>query len=58
MTTVLDVQRFKEEGRRFAVLTAYDYLSAKILDEAGIPDPARRRQPGHGHARLHDHRCR
>ncbi|HSS94769.1 MAG TPA: 3-methyl-2-oxobutanoate hydroxymethyltransferase [Candidatus Dormibacteraeota bacterium] len=37
MTTVLDVQRFKEEGRRFAVLTAYDYLSAKILDEAGIP---------------------
>jgi 3-methyl-2-oxobutanoate hydroxymethyltransferase len=37
MTTVLDVQRFKEEGRRFAMLTAYDYLSAQILDEAGIP---------------------
>jgi 3-methyl-2-oxobutanoate hydroxymethyltransferase len=37
MTTVLDVQRFKDEGRRFAMLTAYDYLSAKILDEAGIP---------------------
>ncbi|OLD24669.1 MAG: 3-methyl-2-oxobutanoate hydroxymethyltransferase [Chloroflexi bacterium 13_1_40CM_3_65_12] len=37
MTTVLDVQRFKEEGRRFAVLTAYDYLSAKTLDEAGVP---------------------
>ena len=37
MTTVLDVQRFKEEGQRFAVLTAYDNLSAKILDEAGIP---------------------
>jgi len=37
MTTVLDVQRFKDEGRRFAVLTAYDYLGAKILDEAGIP---------------------
>src|SRR5438132_11333300 len=37
MTTVLDVQRFKDEGRRFAVLTAYDYLSAKILDEAGLP---------------------
>src|SRR5438552_9051411 len=36
MTTVLDVQRFKDEGRRFAMLTAYDYLSAKILDEAGI----------------------
>src|ERR1041385_7643122 len=37
MTTVLDVQRFKDEGRRFAMLTAYDYLSARILDEAGIP---------------------
>ena len=37
MTTVLDVQRFKDEGRRFAVLTAYDFLSARILDDAGIP---------------------
>src|SRR5450759_4475675 len=37
MTTVLDVQRFKDEHRRFSMLTAYDYLSAKILDEAGIP---------------------
>ncbi len=37
MTTVLDVQRFKDEGRRFAMLTAYDYPSARILDEAGIP---------------------
>src|SRR3979409_622700 len=37
MTTVLDVQRFKDEGRRFAMLTAYDYLSAQVLDEAGIP---------------------
>src|ERR1700675_253257 len=37
MTTVLDVQRFKEEGRRFAMLTAYDYLSAQVLDDAGIP---------------------
>jgi 3-methyl-2-oxobutanoate hydroxymethyltransferase len=37
MTTVLDVQRFKDEGRRFAMLTAYDFISARILDEAGIP---------------------
>ena len=37
MTTVLDVQRFKDEGRHFPMLTAYDYLSARILDEAGIP---------------------
>jgi len=37
MATVLDVQRFRDEGRHFAVLTAYDFLSARILDEAGIP---------------------
>jgi 3-methyl-2-oxobutanoate hydroxymethyltransferase len=37
MTSVLDVQRFKLEGRRFAMLTAYDYTSAQILDQAGIP---------------------
>ncbi len=37
MTTVLDVQRLKDEGRRFAMLTAYDFLSARILDESGIP---------------------
>src|SRR3979490_2959254 len=37
MTTVLDVQPLKDEHRRFAVITAYDFLSARILDEAGIP---------------------
>jgi 3-methyl-2-oxobutanoate hydroxymethyltransferase len=37
VTTVLDVQRFKDEHRRFAMVTSYDYLSARILDEAGIP---------------------
>src|SRR3979490_685846 len=37
MTTVLDVQPLKDDHRRFAVLTAYDFLSARILDEAGIP---------------------
>jgi 3-methyl-2-oxobutanoate hydroxymethyltransferase len=37
MTTVLDVQRFKDEHRRFSVITAYDFLSARILDEAGVP---------------------
>lgn len=35
--TVRDLSRFKTEGRRFAVLTAYDYLTASILDQAGIP---------------------
>lgn len=35
--TILDLRKFKEEGQRFAMLTAYDFLSAQILDEAGIP---------------------
>ena len=37
VTTVLDVQRFKVEGRRFAMLTAYDATMAGLLDAAGIP---------------------
>jgi 3-methyl-2-oxobutanoate hydroxymethyltransferase len=35
--TVADVRAFKERGERFAMLTAYDYLSAQVLDEAGVP---------------------
>src|SRR5258708_12760345 len=35
--TVKDLQQYKREGRRFAMLTAYDFTTARILDEAGIP---------------------
>ncbi|MEA2507717.1 MAG: 3-methyl-2-oxobutanoate hydroxymethyltransferase [Actinomycetota bacterium] len=35
--TVNDVRAFKTRGERFAMLTAYDALSARLLDEAGIP---------------------
>jgi 3-methyl-2-oxobutanoate hydroxymethyltransferase len=35
--TVNDVRAFKERGDRFAMLTAYDALSARLIDEAGIP---------------------
>lgn len=35
--TIRDLTRFKQEGRRFPVLTAYDYSTASILDQAGIP---------------------
>ncbi|MGH2705972.1 MAG: 3-methyl-2-oxobutanoate hydroxymethyltransferase [Actinomycetota bacterium] len=35
--SVRDLARCKAEGRRFAVLTAYDFPTARILDEAGIP---------------------
>jgi 3-methyl-2-oxobutanoate hydroxymethyltransferase len=34
-TTTL--QRWKDEGRRWAMLTAYDALTASVLDEAGVP---------------------
>jgi 3-methyl-2-oxobutanoate hydroxymethyltransferase len=37
MTTVLDLQRCKAEGKRFAMLTAYDYTTAQLLDAAEIP---------------------
>ena len=36
-TTVFDLQKFKGEGRRFAMLTAYDYSSALIAEAAGVP---------------------
>lgn len=35
--TVRDIRAFKESGERFAMLTAYDAHSARLLDEAGIP---------------------
>ena len=35
--TIRDLRAFKERGERFVMLTAYDYPTARILDEAGIP---------------------
>ncbi len=35
--TVHDLRAWKAEGRRWAMLTAYDFPTARILDEAGIP---------------------
>jgi 3-methyl-2-oxobutanoate hydroxymethyltransferase len=35
--TIRDLRTFKAEGRRFAMLTAYDHPTARILDEAGVP---------------------
>ena len=36
-TTVTDLHRFKDEGRRFTMLTCHDFQTAQVLDEAGIP---------------------
>ncbi|MFC5379936.1 3-methyl-2-oxobutanoate hydroxymethyltransferase [Aquipuribacter nitratireducens] len=33
----LHLQRWKAEGRRWAMLTAYDAMTARVLEEAGIP---------------------
>jgi len=35
--TVADIAKLYVDGQRIAMLTAYDYPSAKLLDEAGIP---------------------
>ena len=35
--TVRDVRAFKQRGEKFAMLTAYDALTAGLIDEAGIP---------------------
>jgi 3-methyl-2-oxobutanoate hydroxymethyltransferase len=37
MTTIRDLAAWKRQGRRFAMLTAYDFPTAQILDQAGIP---------------------
>ena len=37
MTTINDLAQWKREGRRFPMLTAYDFATAQILDQAGIP---------------------
>jgi len=36
-TTINDLRAWKAEGRRWVMLTAYDFPTATILDEAGIP---------------------
>ena len=36
-TTVRDLRKWKTEGTRFTMLTAYDYTTARWLEKAGIP---------------------
>ena len=34
--TVNTIQKYKDNNEKFSVLTAYDYSTAKYIDEAGI----------------------
>ena len=34
--TTRNIQEFKKKGQKFAVLTAYDYQMAKLVEEAGV----------------------
>src|SRR5512137_2657747 len=36
-TTILQIKEMKQRGEKIAMLTAYDYSTARIIDEAGIP---------------------
>lgn len=36
-TTILDLQKLKQAGKRFAMVTVYSYSDAKLADEAGFP---------------------
>ena len=35
--TINDLRAWKSEGKRWAMLTAYDHPTARILDQAGVP---------------------
>jgi len=35
--TISQIKEMKQKGERIAMLTAYDYSTAKIVDEAGVP---------------------
>jgi 3-methyl-2-oxobutanoate hydroxymethyltransferase len=36
-TTILGFQAYKTRGEKIAMLTAYDFATARLLDDAGIP---------------------
>ncbi|MDD3678577.1 MAG: 3-methyl-2-oxobutanoate hydroxymethyltransferase [Dehalococcoidales bacterium] len=36
-TNIIQIKAMKQKGEKIAMLTAYDYMTAKIVDEAGVP---------------------
>ncbi len=53
-TTIQQIQEMKRSGKRFAMLTAYDYPTAKLVDAGRGADAAGRRQPRRRGARARD----
>jgi len=35
--SITQIKEMKQKGEKIAMLTAYDYSTAKLIDEAGIP---------------------
>ena len=57
-TTVADIARMHADGQRIATVTAYDYPSARLADDAGIPLVLVGRFPRAGDTGLRDDRPR
>src|SRR4030066_304921 len=36
-TTINQIKEMKAKGEKISMLTAYDYVTAKVIDEAGVP---------------------
>ncbi len=36
-TTILQIKEMKQKGKKIPMLTAYDYATAKLIDQAGVP---------------------
>ena len=36
-TNIIDIQKMKQRGQRFAMVTAYDYTVAQLAERAGVP---------------------
>ncbi|MBM3149840.1 MAG: 3-methyl-2-oxobutanoate hydroxymethyltransferase, partial [Chloroflexi bacterium] len=35
--TISEIKEFKQKKEKFVMLTAYDYSTARLVDEAGVP---------------------
>ena len=50
-----DIRQMKQRGEKIVMMTAYDYPTARLVEQARRRHHARRRHAGHGRARLRLH---